>query len=303
MNQFSNLLEAVNLEPWVYELLAGRSEVVETHRPGSDEKVVVSVVRHGSCLLGLTDWRESLQWSEVNADIWRLAGYATLIATVGVAVGEKIDVSRVASSILAAHAMTRVSKEADWYPDVVVNAEAKKRMGNKGLTLYYLNEESVQKLIIAHTSVVANVKAHLLLSESLNSWEEVICSLVAKPINQESILEMAERWPPLDRVLSSTDAKSRFNDFVSAIHNQSVPWEDRLRVAYIDTASVTAFSAITKALMDFVHRQNAAGFHQKSENSGWWHNGMHGRYQELNGIPLPMQQAYQAWLGSLRKTY
>lgn len=124
-------------DPRVVDALRGEiSGPIQTisHRPGSKGKSVeVRLVTDGPGMFGLSDWQDNREWSGITNHVFLSARYATHFAEQMRQAGYETNPGRILNGMIVSHAGRRQWDEAEWYPEAVLDAVAKRSISNETL--------------------------------------------------------------------------------------------------------------------------------------------------------------------------
>lgn len=162
-------------DPRVVDALRGEiSEPIKTisHKPGSEGKLVeVRLAKEGPGLFGLTDWRDSKEWSGITNHSLLTARYSVYFSQRMTKAGYETNPQRSLNGIIVSHAGRRQWDEAGWYPEAVEEAEVKRSISNETLGMRLIQGKVPQDAFELVVALGHNVEGFSVDPSIYESWD------------------------------------------------------------------------------------------------------------------------------------
>lgn len=273
------------------------------------QRVDLFLATEGAGMLGLADYRDSLEWAGINNNVWRTARVATYLAQLLSAAGVEVDIQLVFDAMLVFKLGRRRWDEATWYPSIITNAEDLQKKGDTAISLELLEKagvpESMRQIVNFRNLSLGHP------AEALgNTWESKIC-MYADFRTGQVVTTLQERFDDLSRRKRAPQemldylSTWAFNaeeeifshlaitpDDITSDHPSMPYWEAILRQAYLQDAEESAYARLAQIQNSLWHgKLNQEAFdailNKEFPLTSWWGQAM--RRGSLSGTAGAIQ--------------
>lgn len=195
-------LKAATIRPISKTLEALEGEVSEpvitiSHKPGSEGKdVTVRLVKEGAGMAGLKEAEDNKEWAGIFNHLVKTARVATFLGQELQKKGENVNPNLILNTVLISHAGRRQWDEANWYPEVVENAQEKAEMGDQPLATPVLKKAGIPEEILE--IVESHGVGTLYPIERMDTWEKKLALYADFRVSQ-NLMSLDERFADLSR--------------------------------------------------------------------------------------------------------
>lgn len=164
------------IEPQLINALRGTiSEPCETisHKPGTEGQVVtVQIALEGLGMFGLSDWKDNKEWSGIFNHCVLSGRYAAYFSARMAKAGYETNPHRIANAMsTVSHTGRRQWDEANWYPDIVPDAQERKSVSNETLGLRLIHGKVPSDIFELVAALGHNTEEFKVNSDVFNSWD------------------------------------------------------------------------------------------------------------------------------------
>ncbi len=178
----------------VVDVLRGSiSEPIKTisQKPGqAGQEVEVCIVKEGSGMFGLSDWRDNKEWSGIFNHSLLTARYSVYFAQELAKAGYETHPQTILDAMIVSHAGRRAWDEANWYPQAAPDAQEKTRIPNEHLGLRLIHGKVPADTFALVASLAHNPegfasdsKAHKSLDHKIAQYVDHRTSQIYEPLN------------------------------------------------------------------------------------------------------------------------